>query len=318
MTELTQNPWQTGNFGRGRRSRLLFGWSYEDERVELAAFGDPGRVCVIAAAGETAAACSSAGHQVTAIEINPTQLDYCGARLSGAPTRSGTAERGMTTGRSALSVLAPGWRRDRLVRVLATSGPAKAEAYWRAHLDTPTFRLLLATLLRPSGVMARVLRPEFAAGMTELFDQTLRARIGAGLARHGMAGNRFAWRLLAGMEDPTWQLPPRAGQIKVVCADVVEHLAEVPAGHYSGISLSNVHDGAGPDLAVRLLAAARHAIAPGGAIVLRSFADHDDPGEVNHAGQDASLLWGSVKVLRQPVPEPRGQHGSDAPSTFAR
>lgn len=45
----------------------------------------------------------------------------------------------------------------------------------------------------------------------------------------------------------------------------------------------------------RLRAAATHALARGGAIVLRSFADQADPGR---ARDDAALLWGAVEVIR--------------------
>ena len=61
---------------RGSGPRVLFGRMYEDPEIELAAFAPGSRVLAIASAGDTAAALAQAGHQVTAIDINPAQLEY--------------------------------------------------------------------------------------------------------------------------------------------------------------------------------------------------------------------------------------------------
>ena len=122
---IASTPWRSGTLARRGRARVLFGWSYEDERIELEAFArtSGGRVCVIAAAGETAAACAAAGHEVTAVDINPRQLDYCRQRLAGDPAQSGLAETGMAAGRTALGWVAPAWRRTAVVGALSTSDP---------------------------------------------------------------------------------------------------------------------------------------------------------------------------------------------------
>lgn len=287
-------PWRSGTLARGGRSRVLFGWSYEDERIELEAFGLPGRVCVIAAAGETAAACAAVGHEVTAVDINPRQLDYCAQRLSGSPATHGLAELGMAAGRSIVAGLVPGWRRTELIRALAASEPADAARYWHDRLDTGAFPALLRSLIGPGGVVLRVLDPDLASSVPRRFDQVIRARLGGGLARHGLRGNRFAWRLLTGTDDPHWRLTT-TNRVTLVTADVVEHLEQVPRGHYTGISLSNVLDGAAPGFAAKLRLAAVRALDPDGAIVLRSFADRTDPGL---ARADASMIWGRVAVIR--------------------
>src|SRR5919202_1809858 len=82
-----QMPWL-----RGSGPRVLFGRMYEDPEIELAAFATGSRVLAIASAGDTAAALAQAGHQVTAIDINPAQLEYARARMPGPPPVAGTLE----------------------------------------------------------------------------------------------------------------------------------------------------------------------------------------------------------------------------------
>ncbi|MGI8456856.1 MAG: hypothetical protein ACR2LI_01910 [Propionibacteriaceae bacterium] len=296
---MADTPWRAGRLGRGDgRPRVLFGWSYEDERVELAAFGPPGparRVCVIASSGETAAACAAAGHRVVAVDINPTQLEYARGRVDdGAPVVTGTAERGMMAGRAALALIAPGWRRTRVQAVLSRS-PEEVSAYWRAALDRLPLRLLLGAALRPGAALAGLLRPEFADFVPDRFDLALRRRIGDGLDRHG-GGSRFTWRLLTGTERPGWTVPVPTSPIEWRHADIIAFLESEPARSFDGISLSNVTDGAPAEFAERLRAATRRAVRPGGAVVSRSFAvgplDTDD----------AALLWGTVRIERASIP----------------
>ncbi|WP_198671672.1 methyltransferase domain-containing protein, partial [Desertihabitans aurantiacus] len=108
--DVVSTPWQHGRLTRFGPPQVLFGRSHEDERVELAAFGAPGRVCVIAGPGELAAACVAAGHRVTAVDINPHQLAYARRRLASAPPVRGSAEHLLTVGRTLLRAGAPGWR----------------------------------------------------------------------------------------------------------------------------------------------------------------------------------------------------------------
>lgn len=287
-------PWQGGRLVRFGPPQVLFGRSYEDERIELAAFGAPGRVCVIAASGEIAAAAAAAGHQVTAVDINPHQLTYARRRLATGVSVRGSAESMMTVGRSLLRPFTPGWRMRRLWPVLQTAGPDEAAAYWRDHLDTKVMRWQIAGVLRPGSFTVRLLTKEFAQFIPRRFDDILRARIVRGLARHGMTGNRFAYRLLSGEELPGWA--PAAVDVDAitwVVSDVVEHLESVPAAHYDAIALSNVLDGAPPEYGARLKLAVRHAVRPGGAVVLRSFAE-PAPGDEGLAAEDAAMIWGIV------------------------
>jgi hypothetical protein len=145
-------PCEAGRFDtrRGPR-RVLFGQMYEDVGIERAAFAPGARVFCIASAGDTAMALSLA-HDVTAIDINPLQLDYAQARVNGAPAVTGAAEGIMGLGRRAMALF--GWRRAVVERFLALDDVDAQREYWRAHLDTLGFRLAIDTLLSVSGLKA--------------------------------------------------------------------------------------------------------------------------------------------------------------------
>ncbi|MCZ0990967.1 hypothetical protein O1M54_45065 [Streptomyces diastatochromogenes] len=74
-------------------------------------------------------------------------------------------------------------------------------------------------------------------------------------------------------------------------------MEQAPCGSYEAVTLSNVLDGPGPDFARRLRAAVRHAVRPGGVVVLRS-AREPGPGGPGWAAEDRSALWGVVRVVR--------------------
>ncbi|WP_051362735.1 BtaA family protein [Amycolatopsis thermoflava] len=267
------NPWA------GRRG-LLFGWGYEDPDVELRVL-PRGRVLAIAAAGETVSALARAGYEVTAVDINPTQLAYCRDRLAGAPATTGRAERLLTAGRAALRALDPRWRR--VDEVLRDGDPV-------ALLESRRLQGLLAAGLAPLGLLL----PAFRHAIPPRLDRVLLARLRRGLA-HAPADNPWAWRLLAGRDELTRDTRAAA---TLVHADVAEHLEQAPRGCYDGISLSNVLDGPDAGYAARLAAAVRHALRPGGVVVSRSFREPrpgEDPGP-----PDRSMLWGVVEVRRCP------------------
>ncbi|MGW3046069.1 hypothetical protein ACWC9T_40120 [Kitasatospora sp. NPDC001159] len=297
-------PWADGRLltVQPRGPRVLFGRMYEDPAVELAAFPPPGRgarVLCIASAGDTAAALAAVGYQVTAVDLNPVQLDYARSRLrAGAPAVAGSAERLLAAGRTAAGALLPAWRPRELESFLRLDDPAEQARHWRRALDGPGLRLLLAAALRPAGILAGGLRPGFRDVVPARFDSVLRARLARGFARHPNAANPWAWRLLLGHEPPRGQGPlPTGGEIRLVAGDAVEHLERSPAGHYDAVTLSNVLDGPGPGFARRLRAAVRHAVRPGGVAVLRSIRE-PGPAGPGAAAEDRSLLWGVVRVVQ--------------------
>ena len=188
-------PWEAGRFDkRGGPRKVLFGQMYEDVGVERAAFPPGARVFAIASAGDTAMALSLT-HEVTAIDINPVQLDYARARLNGAPAITGTAEGMMGLGRGAMALF--GWRRAVLERFLALDDPAVQREYWRAHLDTLGFRLATDVLLSLSGLKAVYASP-FLAILPSHFGRVMRQRLTRCFATYPNRANPYARALLLG------------------------------------------------------------------------------------------------------------------------
>jgi len=283
------DPWRPR-----RLPRVLFGWMYEDFAVELAAFPPASRVLVIASAGDTAGALARAGHQVTAIDINPVQLAYASARLAGSPATTGAAERLTAAARAAAGALVTAWRPARLAPFLRLDEPARQVDWWRERLDRPALRRLMATALRPAGVLAPVVRPGLGHAVPRGFDVVLRRRLAACVSRHPNADNPWLWRLLLGEEWPGRVGPAPVPPVDWVCADVAAHLENAPPGRYDAVALSNVLDGAPPAYAGRLLRALRRAVRPGGVAVLRSF--HDWAPLRGRYVTDRCPLWGAVVV----------------------
>jgi S-adenosylmethionine:diacylglycerol 3-amino-3-carboxypropyl transferase len=289
------SPWQAGRLTPGRRPQVMFGRMYEDHGVELDLFPPESRVLVIASAGDTAAALARAGHRVTAVDISATQLAYARARLAGGPTVTGTAERLMTLGRAAAAAAVPAWRPAAMTRFLRMAEPAEQARWWRRELDRPMLRVLMGAGLRPAGPLAGILRPGLRDVIPSRFDVVFRRRIAACVSRYPNATNPWAWRLLLGRERPGATPPEPIRGVEWVHADVVEHLRQAPAGRYDAVALSNVLDGPPPAFAARLHDALRHAVRPGGPVVLRSF--HDRPPLAGRPLEDRSPLWGAVVAV---------------------
>jgi len=285
----TATPWESGRFDtRAGPRKVLFGQMYEDVAIERAAFAPGARVFCIASAGDSAMALSAA-HDVTAIDINPVQLDYARARLAGAPAVTGTAERVVGLGRGAMALF--GWRRSVLERFLALDDPAAQRDYWRIHLDTRGFRLATDTLLSVTGLKAVYASP-FLAILPAHFGRVMRARLAHCFATFPNRDNRYAHALLLGATPASG--PFDARRITLVAGDAAGYLERCPPASYDAFTLSNILDGAPAGYRQRLFAAVRRAAAPGATVVLRSFAEptHATPYDV--AARDRSVLWGVV------------------------
>ncbi|GID09954.1 DUF3419 family protein [Actinocatenispora rupis] len=284
--------WRAGWLTAGRGARLLFGRTYEDPAVELAAFGAPCRVLAVASAGDTAAALAAAGHRVTAIDINPVQLRYAERRLAGAAPRDGQAERLLAAGRTVLRTLAPEWRPARLAPFLRLRDPDRQVAWWDGRLDGTALRLAL----RPLRLAAPVVRPALAAALPPRFDDVLRDRLRDTLSRHPNADNTWLRRLLLGPGTA----PLIAPVDRFVPGDLVAHLAAGPPDRYDAVALSNIADGAGVHFGQRLADALRHGVRRGGRVVLRSFGTTvplpADLGWRDVTGSERCPLWGVVSV----------------------
>jgi hypothetical protein len=283
--------WQAGSF-RGRTPRLLFGSMYEDPAIELEAFPPRSRVFCIASAGCTARALSAAGHDVTAVDINPRQLQYAQARADGAPPCEGVADRMLRQGRAILPLL--GWSEKRCREFLLLRNPVEQAYFWRQTLDSLRWRWAVDALLSKF-VLGLIYQSPFLAPLPRNFGAQIRARLQRGWASHSNVSNPYAWRLLLGESPCTEPSPTRA--IRFVCADAATYLESADAASFDAFSLSNITDGASPSYVQRLRRAVTHAAAPGAVVVTRSFAESVCV-ENNCAARDRSLLWGSVQVRR--------------------
>lgn len=305
-------PWQRGRLdARHGAPRLLFGQMYEDWTVEAEVLPATGRVFCIASAGCTSMALAARGLTVTAVDINPAQVDYVRARLQGAAPRTGTADWFFAAGRRALPLM--GLRRSRLRRFLELTDPPAQVRFWRAHLDTVRFRAALAVAINPLALRT-MYSSTFVRVLPHRFDRIIRARLERCWARHPNRTNPYAWRFFLGTDPPgvapTLPSPARgsgeiptsgrekevADRIELVCADAAAYLESCPPGHFIGFSLSNILDGTEPAYGERLMAAVHRSAQDGAVVVLRSFTE-PPPGESTEwAARDRSMLWGRLTI----------------------
>jgi SAM-dependent methyltransferase/uncharacterized membrane protein YphA (DoxX/SURF4 family) len=292
-------PWEYGRLdGRPGPPQLLFGRMHEDWRVEAAAFKPTGRIFCIASSGCTALALAARGFRVTAVDVNPAQIEYARARAAGAPARPGQVDRRLARARRALPWL--GLRERDLRHFLDLAVPAEQIDYWRQRLDTRRLRTVLRCGLHP--VLLRLTHGRaFVDWLPMRFDQTIQQRLERTWANHPNRENPFAWRLLLGSEPPAGEPDAAAGgavsQIDFVCADAAEYLANGPPSRFDGFTLSNILDAAPATYRERLLAAVRHAAAPGAVLVLRSFGEPRNGQAAEWAACDRSPLWGAIEVI---------------------
>jgi S-adenosylmethionine:diacylglycerol 3-amino-3-carboxypropyl transferase len=267
---------------------------YEDWTVEAEVLPATGRVFCIASAGTTTMALAARGLTVTAVDINPAQVDYVRARLEGAPGRIGTADRFFALGRRALPLM--GLRRSLLRPFLELADPPDQVRYWRRHLDTARLRAALAMAINPIALRA-MYSSTFVRVLPRRFDRIIRARLERCWARHPNRTNPYAWQFFLGIDPPDYAQPrPAVDRIELVCADAAAFLENCPAGHFIGFSLSNILDGTEAAYGERLMAAVRRSAQDGAVMLLRSFME-PPPGEsAEWAARDRSLLWGRLRI----------------------
>jgi hypothetical protein len=290
LFETASTPWRHGPFQLRQRS-IAFGRMYEDSGIELRAFKPHGRVFSIASAGCTARALAAAGHEVTAVDINPLQLSYAKSRAAGEPAQVGSAECLMVFGRKVASLF--GWGQRKLEDFLNLSNPVEQLEYWDHRLDTRLWRTVVDTFLAP-----RLLRLCYSSPFLESlpmdFGPRLRHRLRRGWSSHSNRTNPYAASLLLG----TWPVEPdlAASPIKFVCADAADYLENCSPAVFDSFALSNIADGASTKYLQRLHAAIERAAVPGAVVVARTFAEPSDNTTTNWAAQDRSMLWGIVEV----------------------
>jgi S-adenosylmethionine:diacylglycerol 3-amino-3-carboxypropyl transferase len=295
-------PWERGRLDARRgKPRLLFGQMYEDWDIEAEVLPPAGRVFCIASAGSTSIALAARGLSVTAVDINPAQVDYVRARLRGAAPLAGTADRFFALGRRFLPLM--GLRRARIRQFLELAEPAEQVRFWRTHLDTARFKAALALAINPLALRA-IYSSTFVRVLPPRFDRIIRARLERCWALHPNRTNPYAWRFFLGIDPPEHVAPtlpsPASGggnrPLDLVCADAAAYLESCPPASFIGFSLSNILDGTEPAYGERLMAAVRHSAQDGALVVLRSFME-PPPGESTEwAARDRSMLWGRLTV----------------------
>lgn len=285
-----ETPWGRGRFdARAAAQRLLFGHMYEDAAIEARAFAPGGRVFCILSAGDTALALAE-HHPVVAVDINPVQVAYARARLEGAPASIGAAERLLGVGRAFLKLA--GWRRALVEEFLAFESTQRQVAFWHERLDTRRFRAGVDLLLSLTG-LRQVYASPFLSVLPRRFGAVMRGRMERCFGRHPNAANPYARALLLGEYPPA---PRPRRPVELLCADAAGYLESVSPGSFDGFTLSNVLDGAPQAYRARLLAAVRRAATDRAKLVLRSFAEPEQPATTNVAAEDRSMLWGCVHV----------------------
>ena len=287
-------PWRRGQIGSGRRPpQLLFGSMYEDCALELEVLPAEGKSFCIASAGCTAFALAARGDAVTAVDINPAQVEYVRARLAGAPRADGVVDHQLARARRLGGLV--GWSRSRREAFCELDDPAQQARMWRDELDSARLRAATAVVLS-APVLRRMYAREFVSAVPRSFGAVLRRRLGRGFARHPNRQNPYARLLLLG-NAPKFAAAGRQS-VDVVCADAADHLERAPPQSFDGFSLSNVLDGASADYGSRLLRAVERAAAPDAVLILRSIAEPTRAEDAQWAERERSLIWGSVRVKR--------------------
>ena len=284
--------WRRGRLdARVGPREVLFGRMYEDATIELDALRPGGRVLCIASAGCTAMKLAP-HHEVVAVDINPVQLAYAEGRLNGDPGLRGRVERLMDFARF-FGPLA-GWWPSRVRTFVELDDPADQIEYWRRRLNTRRFRGALDGLLSLTA-----LRSVYASPLLEFLPKRLgsvmRGRMERSFSQYPNRDNPYLRSLLLG-ELSSEPPPPEAKNIRLVHADAAGFLENETPASFDGFTLSNILDGVDDAYRQRLFAAMKRAAAPGAVAVLRSFSDADASATDNRAGDDRSMLWGSVLV----------------------
>lgn len=263
---------------------------YEDAAIELDTFPPGGRVFCIASAGSTAFALAARGDDVTAVDVNPAQIDYVRERLAGAPPRDGIVERRHRRLRRLMPLL--GWNLSRRLYFCSLSDLDAQQHFWHERLDTRRFRALLATLLSPA-VLRLGFERDFLAVVPHRLDLAIRRRLARGFATHPNRDNPYLrWFFLA--DEHTVE----PALVELVQADAATYLETAPAARFDGFSLSNILDVASKDYRRRLWSAVQRAAAPGAVALLRSFDEPRNQEEDDWAARDRALVWGRIEVWR--------------------
>ena len=281
-----RTAWSAGRLAGSGSPRLVFGRMYEDYEVERTSLPH-GRVLAIASAGDVSFALAAAGREVVAVDVNPAQVDYVHARITGEPPRGGQADRYLSLAARILPLL--GLTRPRLERFFDLDEPrAQVEAWQR--LAGRRFQAALRVAFGPALRVAY--RTDLAGALPAGFGSELALRLARGFGIHPNRSNPFARTLFGLAAAPT---PPQL--VVVEQAEVVEYLRAQPADSFDGFAFSNITDGAPAGFREELLAAARPTARRGAAAVLRTLGLPRHREDAARAATDRALVWGGIEVV---------------------
>jgi S-adenosylmethionine:diacylglycerol 3-amino-3-carboxypropyl transferase len=285
--------WKRGRLDaiRGKK-QLLFGRMYEDASIELNAFKQRGRIMCIASAGCTAMKLAPHHNEIIAVDINPKQIAYAQRRFNGEIGYKGRTE--LIMGFIRLFSPLIGWWKSNVKEFVELDSPGEQMYYWNRHLNTRRFRNLF-DLVFSKKVLGRFYSSDLLNVLPNKFGEVMRYRMERCFSRHSNKKNPYVRMLLLG-EFNTDLAPPEAQQIKLIHSDALYFLENVTPGSFNGFTLSNILDGADDIYQQELIAAVKRVAAPGAMMVLRSFSDIMPNSKDNRAGEDRSMLWGSVLV----------------------
>lgn len=291
-------PWERGRIdGREGPPQLLFGRMNEDWRVETAVFPPGGRIFCIASAGCMALALAARGFRVTAVDVNPAQIDYARARAAGAPAQTGVIDRRIVRAQRLMPML--GLSARKLRQFLELSDVEEQTAFWRQKLNTRRLRAFLRCGLSPT-VLKFSTGQSLVESLPPRFDRAVLQRLERTWAHHPNRDNPFAWRLLLGFDPPPETLDATATQatseIDFACADAAQYLDSGRPHRFDGFTLSNIVEAVPAAYREKLRVAVRRAAAPGARLIVRSLIEAHDRQATDWAARDRSPLWGAVEV----------------------
>src|SRR5260370_7668993 len=214
---------------------------YEDPSVEVEIFGAElkQRIFCIASAGCTAIALAAAGHSVTAVDINPTQISYVQSRLEGGDIQEGAADRLLARGRKLLWLL--GWRNSLLRQFLPMEDLQEQSAFYQPHLLPARWRVTVDQLLHP-WLLQAVYRAPFVRALPPNFGSRIRARMERCWKAHPNRSNPYAWRLLLGTSAETSVKAINVeNPVELVCRDAPHFLASTSPPPFIVLSLTDLH-----------------------------------------------------------------------------
>jgi SAM-dependent methyltransferase len=283
---MVKTAWTAGRLAGAGPPRLIFGRMYEDPDIEAGLLPE-GRVLAIASAGDVAFALAAAGREVVSVDINPSQVEYVRARVAGAPSRAGQADRYLAMAAAALPLL--GLSKGRLRTFFDLDDPSIQVTAWR-KLAGRRFRAALGLAFGPALKLAY--RTDLARALPQGFAVEVAARLERGFGIHPNRSNPLARALFA--------LPVAAisaQRIEVAHAEVVDFLRGQAARSFDGFAFSNVADGATGGFRDELIASARRCARPGAIAVLRTLGMPRSSEDDARAASDRTLIWGGIEVV---------------------